>query len=516
MSATPLPATPLPATLDEIASLRRRYLLMAVSICFFDFVISVIFRIVNGGWETLWMSAVPSLVLLLGATWWLAGRLFAPIDRFLKGEAKFEDIERRLTQLPLLTARWVGNFAFVLYVWRNSLSWWLPGPAEAVGLQGQTIADFIAICLLLPIYYFTYTYFVISDYLANLCTFIFERYDRNLTLYFGRYATKLIVALLVISIVPLAAIIVDLFSYTGERQQAEILVDAASSVIGLAISAYFVSRSLLRPLGVLSRAMTRVADGDLEVKVPVTSNDEVGELTARFNAMIAGLREREQLRETFGRYVDESVAATILRRQASGGGQGARSGETGEATILFSDIAGFTTIAEYLSPAELVGALNDYLETVLAPIRDHGGVVHTFIGDGLFASFNMPLACEGHATAAVRAAIDIQRAVGSRTFGGQGVALATRIGISTGPVIGGDIGAGKRMNFTLLGDTVNLAARLEELNKQYGTRILVSQSTRDACGEKFPFHSLGSVAVRGRSEPVAIFSLDPNLQETSR
>jgi class 3 adenylate cyclase len=493
---------------DEIAGLRRRYLWMAVSISLLDLGISVIFRVVNGGWSDAWISIVPGLVLLLGANGLVARRLFEPIHRFLRGEAAFEEIERRLTQLPLLTARWVAVFGFVLYAWRGSLAWWLP-PAEAVGLQGQTIADFIAVCLLVPVYYFTYTYFVVSDHLANLCTFIFERYGRNLTLYFGRYATKLIVALLVVSIVPLGTILVDLFSYTGARQQSEILVDAASSVIGLAISAYFVGRSLLRPLGVLSQAMTRVAGGDLAVTVPVTSNDEVGELTARFNAMIQGLREREQLRETFGRYVDESVAATILRRQ----GEGARSGETGEATILFSDIAGFTTIAEYLTPAELVGALNDYLATVLAPIREHGGVVHTFIGDGLFASFNMPLACDGHAAAAVRAAIDIQRAVGSRTFGDQGVSLATRIGISTGPVIGGDIGAGKRMNFTLLGDTVNLAARLEELNKQHGTRILVSQSTRDACGERFAFRSMGNVTVRGRSEPVAIFSLDPNLQE---
>ncbi len=281
-------------------------------------------------------------------------------------------------------------------------------------------------------------------------------------------------------------------------------------VFGLAISAYFIGRSLLQPIGVLSRAMTKVADGDLEVRVPVTSNDEVGELTGQFNTMVEGLREREKIRETFGRYVDESVAATILRRQ----GEGARSGETAEATILFTDIAGFTTIAEYLTPTELVGALNDYLETVLEPIRAHGGVVNTFIGDGLFASFNMPLACEGHAAAAVRAAIDIQRAVGSRTFGDQGVALATRIGISTGSVIGGSVGAGRRMSFTLLGDTVNLAARLEELNKQHGTRILVSDSTREACGERFAFNALGSVQVRGRSEPIAVYAIDPNTQET--
>ena len=498
------------ATPGEIAALRRRYLWMATSIFVLDTGISVIFRLVNGGWETLWISAGPGIVLLLGVNWWLARRQFEPIHRFLKGEATFESAERRLTQLPLLSARWVGIFAFVLYAFRNSLSWWLPGPT--IGLGPPTIADYIAITLLLPVFYFTYTYFVVSAYLALLCGFIFERYGRNLGLFFGSYTTKLIVALLVISVVPLAAIVVDLFSYSGDRQRVEILVDIASAVFGVAITSYYIGRSLLQPIGILSSAMTKVTEGNLDVRVPVTSNDEVGELTGRFNTMVEGLREREQIRETFGRYVDESVAATILRRQ----GEGARSGETGEATILFSDIAGFTTIAEYLTPAELVGALNDYLETVLAPIREHNGVVHTFIGDGLFASFNMPLACEGHAVAAVRAAVDIQRAVGSRTFGDQGVALATRIGISTGPVIGGDIGAGKRMNFTLLGDTVNLAARLEELNKQHGTRILVSKSTRDACGDLFSFQSLGSVTVRGRSESVAIFSLDPNLQETSR
>jgi class 3 adenylate cyclase len=279
--------------------------------------------------------------------------------------------------------------------------------------------------------------------------------------------------------------------------------------MGVAISAYFVARSLLQPIRILSRAMGKVAEGDLSQRVPVTSNDEVGELTGQFNRMVEGLREREQIRETFGRYVDESVAATILRRQ----GEGVLAGETAEATILFTDIAGFTTIAEYLAPHELVAALNDYLETVLAPIRAHGGVVNTFIGDGLFASFNMPLACENHAAAAVRAAIDIQRAVGSRTFGAQGVALHTRIGISTGHVIGGSVGAGQRLSYTLLGDTVNLAARLEELNKQYGTRILVSQSTREACGEVCAFEPLGSVAVRGRSDAVAIFSIDPDGQE---
>ena len=278
--------------------------------------------------------------------------------------------------------------------------------------------------------------------------------------------------------------------------------------MGVAISAYFITRSLLRPIRILSDAMGKVAEGDLSQRVPVTSNDEVGELTGQFNNMVEGLRERERFRETFGRYVDESVAATILKRE----GEGVLAGETREATILFTDIAGFTTIAEHLAPDALVAALNEYLETVLEPIRAHGGVVNTFIGDGLFASFNMPLACESHACAAVRAAIEIQRAVGGRTFGDMGAAFATRIGISTGHVIGGSVGAGRRLTFTLLGDTVNLAARLEQLNKDYGTRILVSNSTREACGDQFVFRDLGSVAVRGRSDAAIVFSVDPHGQ----
>ena len=498
-------ATTTPA---EIAAIRRRYLWMATSVFFLDLTITLIFMTTSGTWGSAWRQVGSSVILLLGINWLVVRSLFEPIRRYLDGDLPFDAIQRRLTQLPLLTARTTAVLTFTLWAFRFSVPWLVP---EAAGVPKPTVGDLIVGLVVLTIFYFTFTYFVVSDYLSTLCTFISEHRGDNLGLFFGSYTWKLLVALLVISIGPLATILVDLFSYEADRLQQEILVDIASAVMGVAISAYFIGRSLLRPLRTLSSAMTKVAAGDLSLRVPVTSNDEVGELTGQFNNMIEGLRERERIRETFGRYVDESVASTILHRE----GQGVLAGETREATILFTDIAGFTTIAEYLSPDRLVEALNEYLETVLEPIRVHGGVVNTFIGDGLFASFNMPLACSDHAAAAVRAAIDIQRAVGSRTFGVSGIALATRIGISTGHVIGGSVGAGQRMSFTLLGDTVNLASRLEELNKHHGTRILVSQSTCTACNGEFAFAALGSVAVRGRSDAVAIFSVDPNSQGKS-
>ena len=492
---------------SDIDALRRRYLLMATSALPVDIAFTLVFIVMTGAWSFAPRSLGAAIILLGGVNYLLARRLFAPIERYLKGETKFEDIQRRLTQLPILTAQRVGVLMLVLTVFRLTATYVFTDPGMT-GVPQPTIAQVISLCIIFPVFFFTYTYFVISDYLAGLCTFIFHRFGRNLGLFFGSYNVKLIVALLVISVAPIAAIIVALFSHEGDRLKFEVANVVVVTIMAVAISAYFITRSLLGPIRNLSQAMGKVAQGDLSERVPVTSNDEVGELTGQFNNMVEGLRERERFRETFGRYVDESVAATILQRE----GEGVLAGETREATILFTDIAGFTTIAEHLAPDALVAALNEYLETVLEPIRAHGGVVNTFIGDGLFASFNMPLACENHACAAVRAAIEIQRAVGDRTFGDMGASFATRIGISTGHVIGGSVGAGRRLTFTLLGDTVNLAARLEQLNKDYGTRILVSSSTREACGDQFVFRDLGSVAVRGRSDAAIVFSVDPNGQ----
>jgi class 3 adenylate cyclase len=493
---------------SETRALRRRYLLMATSALPVDIAFTLVFIVMSGAWSFAPRSLGASVVLLGGVNYLLSSWRFAPIDRFLRGESSFEDTQRRITQLPILTANHVGILVLLLTIFRLSYTYLFTDPS-VTGVLQPTISQVITICVVLTVFYFTYTYFVVSDYLAGLCAFIFRQFGQNLGLFFGSYTVKLVVALLVISVAPMAAIMVALFSYEGDRLKLEIGNVVAVTVMAIAISAYFITRSLLQPIRNLSQAMGKVAEGDLSQRIAVTSNDEVGELTGQFNNMVVGLRERERFRETFGRYVDENVAATILQRE----GKGVLAGETREATVLFTDIAGFTTIAEHLAPEDLVSALNDYLETVLEPIRAHGGVVNTFIGDGLFASFNMPLACPDHACAAVRAAIDIQRAVGDRTFGGFGIALATRIGISTGSVIGGSVGAGRRLTFTLLGDTVNLAARLEQLNKDYGTRILVSDSTRQACGDQFTFVGLGSVAVRGRSDAAVVFSVDPNGQE---
>ncbi|TCO80571.1 adenylate cyclase [Plasticicumulans lactativorans] len=185
-------------------------------------------------------------------------------------------------------------------------------------------------------------------------------------------------------------------------------------------------------------------------------------------------------------------------------------GELRPATILFLDVEGFTSLAEALAPTRLIALLNEVFQAVVEPIERHGGVVDQFIGDAVMATFNLPQALPDHAACACRAALEVQALLERRRFG-DGVRLRARIGINSGVVVGGLVGAGERLAYTVYGDAVNLAARLEPLNKDYDTRILVSEATRRAAGDPagLAFRPVGEVQVRGRTELTSLYTLEP-------
>ena len=175
----------------------------------------------TGAWSFVPRSLGASVVLLGFVNWLLASRRFAPIERYLRGETSFEDTQRRITQLPFLTAQTVAILDLVLTAFRLTATYLFTDPS-VTNVPQPTIAQVITLSLVLPVFFFTYAYFVTSDYLAGLCAFIFRQRGRNLALFFGSYTVKLIVALTVISIAPLAATVVALFSYEGERLKFEI------------------------------------------------------------------------------------------------------------------------------------------------------------------------------------------------------------------------------------------------------------------------------------------------------
>jgi len=231
-------------------------------------------------------------------------------------------------------------------------------------------------------------------------------------------------------------------------------------------------------------------------------------LKARIGAVLEKKRLRDEvvrqlavIREVFGKYVPSSVAAQIVADQ------GRLEPTHATATILYSDIEAFTSIAETMPPEQVVQMLNEYFPAVIEPVERHAGVVNQFQGDAMLVTFNVPVADSAHADQAVCAALEMQRAVDGKQFAG--VHLKTRIGIATGKVIAGNVGSGDRINYTVHGDAVNLAARLEQLNKEHGTRILVSAETVSLLQGDYRIEAMGAMDVRGKSAPVEIFALHP-------
>jgi adenylate cyclase len=220
--------------------------------------------------------------------------------------------------------------------------------------------------------------------------------------------------------------------------------------------------------------------------------------------LVESVVESSAARE-LSKFVPDEVA-----RQAKAGEEHmqAGQGEVREATILFTDIEGFTTLSETMTPTDLIAILNDYFSVVTKPIVEHGGVINQFQGDAILATFNMPEALPDHAAQAVRAALAMQAALSGREFG-DGLVLRSRVGINSGEIVGGLVGAGDRLGYTVHGDDVNLAARLEQLNKDYDTRIIVSQRTAELAGPaEFHFKQLGTTNVRGRKTPVVVYTVD--------
>ncbi len=221
------------------------------------------------------------------------------------------------------------------------------------------------------------------------------------------------------------------------------------------------------------------------------------------NLLVDSIIEGSAARD-LSRFVPEEVAQQVIHSEE---GAITGKGEVNECTILFTDIEGFTAISETLPPEQLIEALNHYFSLIAEPIGRYGGVISQFQGDAVLATFNVPRADANHAGNAVRAALEIQSVLDGVVFG-DGIAFNTRVGINTGSVVGGLVGTGDRVGYTVHGDNVNLTARLEQLNKDYGTRIIVADSTRAQIPEGlFAFRELDEVSVRGLNRPVQIYTV---------
>ncbi len=287
----------------------------------------------------------------------------------------------------------------------------------------------------------------------------------------------------------------------------------AAAVLGAA--GLVVGRTLRALLTKVIDAATQIAAGNFAARLKLTRQDEFGILGEHFDDMAAGLEERDLIRATFGRYVSEDVAKRVLS-----GKDGAKmGGEVREVTVLFSDLRGYSTISETLSPTETVEFLNEYLEVMNACIDAEGGCVIEFLGDAILAVFGAPSELEGHPERALRCAMAMREGLAkfNERMNAEGRApwlkkgmtgLGQRIGIHTGQVVAGNLGSKVRVKYAVIGDAVNVASRCEGLNKTLGTEILCTSSTyeRLPADLQAQLQDKGAHDVKGRANKVAVFA----------
>jgi len=298
-----------------------------------------------------------------------------------------------------------------------------------------------------------------------------------------------------------------------ERRVFWLTIAATTSTVllGLAVAALITNR-LSRPVRSLASAMRDVQGGNLNVQLPVRSSDEVGRLTDSFNFFVQELRSKEHMKQTFGKYIDPRILEHVLAQP----GAEALAGGRREMTVLFADLVGFTSLSERLTPLVMVTLLNRHFGLQALAVQEHKGVVDKFVGDSIVGFWGPPFVkAEENATLACRAAeaqllaLDTLRRELPEITGLRRDAprIDLCIGICSGEVVVGNIGSETTRSYTVVGDTVNLAARLERANRVYGTQILINESTAQAIGSQFETREIDTISVKGKTETTRIFEL---------
>lgn len=293
------------------------------------------------------------------------------------------------------------------------------------------------------------------------------------------------------------------FAAVYRIQKRNILI--AVIIVNVAIFIVFVfAKSLVRPVKRLAEASERIKNGDFNVTIQTTTSDEIADLTRSFIEMGKGLAEREKMKDAFGKFVNKEIAEQILKGEVKLGG------ERKQATVFFSDIRDFTAISENLEPEEVVEMLNGYMTRMVDCVNRTNGVVDKFIGDAVMAVWGAPISHGNDTENAINGALMMRKALmefNESRGGPRKPKLRIGCGINCGPLLAGQIGSEQKMEYTVIGDTVNLASRVESLNKPFGTDILISEDAYRQTRGVFVVEEMKKIKVKGKSEEQRIYAV---------
>lgn len=273
---------------------------------------------------------------------------------------------------------------------------------------------------------------------------------------------------------------------------------------------FFFGKTITTPIIRLVEATKKIKEGQYRVNITPSTKDEIGELTSSFIEMGMGLEEKEKIKSAFGKFVNKEIAEQVLKGEIKLGG------ERKIATVFFSDIRSFTSISEKLEPEEVVEFLNLYMTRMVDCVNKTGGVVDKYIGDAIMAVWGAPVSKGNDTENAINGALMMRKELMEFNKGRGGdkkPVIRIGCGINTGTVLAGQIGSEERMEYTVIGDTVNLASRIESLNKPFVTDILVSEDTYNLIKDIFKTEAMQKIKVKGKSEPQRIYAVLGRLDD---
>ncbi len=405
-----------------------------------------------------------------------------------------------------------------LAVWGlGSFLFWIAGsPAAGIGIASGMITTTLA--------FFWVEH--VSQY--NLVPLFFPEGDLSTVegVRAGSLRRQFAALIIAVSVVPLAFVHLTIVRFKHMQMMDEMTLlmllrrltetIAMESVLFMGIAivlSWLVVQNMTRPVAEIIRVMGHVKKGDFSKKAKVFSTDEIGFAGETLNAMTAGLRERELIKDIFGKYVDSRVRDEILS------GRVPLDGEVKEATILFADLRNFTPLVEVTPAKELIYVLNAYFNEMAEAIKDNNGLILQFIGDEVEAVFGAPVHQPGHELAAVKTALAMRHRLEqlNKRLAGEGISsIAHGVGIHTGSVLAANIGSTHRTAYSLIGDTVNLASRIQGLTKEFRTDILVSERMQSLLGYHYDFQPMPEIRVKGKSDPIRVFSLSHEIRSADQ
>jgi class 3 adenylate cyclase len=412
------------------------------------------------------MNAITSM-----GGWFLAGLFYLPYQIFVAGVPRMQAM-RLFVAITFLGGPVASALSFLMaeYQWRRAIPLFFPdGKLDRGGVLRVPILARLGVT------------FLITAFLPPALMLLA---DLSIAVRFG------------------GALPADLLPLWRGLVRTQIYIVVVTALGSMAM-AWLVARMINRPVQALHQAMVGVAQGKLDVRVPVRSTDELGDLNDHFNRMVDDLKRAELTRDLFGRYVSPAVATQALERGIMLGG------EQVLATAMFVDLRGFTALTQRLRADHVVDLLNEFYAIVGNVCEAEGGVVTQFLGDGVVVVFGGPLSpVPDHAWRAVRAAVALQRALAKRNAA-DGEPLLAGIGICTGDMIAGNVGAGGRVTYTIVGDAVNQASRLQVKTRELDASILITDSTRMLLRDDgaFVVEPRGEVALKGIGKPVRVHAI---------